>query len=401
MGSFSGKKLLVLGFIVVLLIAIPLTVFILQKQQETRSHAEAATKLSFCQTTDTACNQTSQSSPIQVKVGDTMPLDVFVDPGTNFVTHVKLVIKYDQKIFAKLDSGGFTKAQNSPLDLISGPSYTTGSDGLGLISIVLSSSGQSTKTLQSPTRVGKLLLKVIAPTTDPSIISFSANSVVISGKGASDTADVNTNPNATDQYNVLSSTSPVYIAATGTTQTTTPSPTGSSSSATNQPPVCSTLVTDRAQTGSAPFSLTFTATGSDPDGTIVKATFNFGDGPVQDIISSGGIGTKSVSVQVAHTYQSAGTFSASAILTDDKGAVSSGATCSQTITVTASVGGTSNSSSGGTAGSSVPTPIPYNNQTAQAKPTPVLKPGPSNAIVGVGAAGVLVTVIGAILFFLL
>ena len=44
MGKQSWKRLLLIGFIVVLLIAIPLTLYVLKQRSDTQSHAQASTK---------------------------------------------------------------------------------------------------------------------------------------------------------------------------------------------------------------------------------------------------------------------------------------------------------------------------------------------------------------------
>src|SRR3989344_3436859 len=97
-----------------------------------------------------------------------------------------------------------------------------------------------------------------------------------------------------------------------------------------------------ANSGSAPFSVLFTAKGNDPDGMIAKTTFNFGNGEVKDVTD--GMNLKNVSVQTNHTYQNGGTFGATVTFTDDGGTISQ--SCAQTITVT------------GASGSATATPVP-------------------------------------------
>ena len=146
---------------------------------------------------------------------------------------------------------------------------------------------------------------------------------------------------------------------------------------------------DRAPSGPAPFSLVFTANGTDTNGTIGKIAFNFGDGPVQDVTSGGGIGTKTASTQLSHTYNNPGTFQASVVLFDNDGAISStSAACAQAITVTAPADGGGN---GGTGGG--------NNGGGNTQPTPTIEaPGSMMATVGI-VSGVVLTIIGG--FFLL
>ncbi|MGH7203888.1 MAG: PKD domain-containing protein, partial [Candidatus Levyibacteriota bacterium] len=150
------------------------------------------------------------------------------------------------------------------------------------------------------------------------------------------------------------------------------------------PPLCTSLTVDRATTGTAPFSLTFTANGNaSSSGTVSKVSFNFGDGQVSDVTNSGGIGTSSVNVQASHTYTSAGTYQATALLTDSAGGVSvPSSSCSQTITVTAPSG-------------SATTPGGSN-------PTPTMPPTGSTAIaIGAGLGALALIIGGGLLFFIL
>lgn len=88
--------------------------------------------------------------------------------------------------------------------------------------------------------------------------------------------------------------------------------------------------------GTAPLSVSFTSTSSDPDGTIVSYAWNFGDG---------GIGS---GVTTSHTYNTPGTYTATLSVTDDDGAMNS----SQTgITVTSAGGGGGGGGGGGSGGS--------------------------------------------------
>src|SRR5476649_2011011 len=79
----SGKKILLVGFVIVLLIAIPITVYLVQQQSKTRSSAVAATILSL--------TPQSQSS----SVGKDVSLDINLDPSINLVSFVKILITYD------------------------------------------------------------------------------------------------------------------------------------------------------------------------------------------------------------------------------------------------------------------------------------------------------------------
>lgn len=379
----NAQRILLLILILFLLAAIPLTVYFLQKRQETRSRATPATTLSFCKPGSSPC-----SGNISGTVGQNFDTDIIVNPGSNQVFSINLTIVYDPTKFATAGAGFVSNSAAFP-SILEGPTYSAGS-----ISVTLSTGSDFTKAIQTITKAATVTFQGVAPVipSSPNLL-FGSQTQVLSVA-------------STDQpnENVLATTNggTVTIAQGSATPTPTSPPTTPTA---NQPPVCTTLNVDRATTGAAPFSLAFTANGNDPDGTITKVSFNFGDGPVQDVIQGGGIGTKTVSVQASHTYNNPATFTASATLTDDKGTVSQIGPCSQTITVT------------GTAvtpapGGATATPAPAASPTTTPVPTPlatvtprpavsVTPPGPGDIVLGIGAVGAVLAVIGAILFFAL
>jgi PKD repeat protein len=83
----------------------------------------------------------------------------------------------------------------------------------------------------------------------------------------------------------------------------------------NEPPNVQASATPTS--GAAPLGVSFTATGSDSDGTIAGYHWDFGDGQTSNTQSP------------SHTYQSAGTFNATVTVTDNLGA-----TDSKTIPIT-------------------------------------------------------------------
>lgn len=366
MSLFKGKNIFLIGLVFALLAAIPVTIYMLQKQQETKSQAVAATILSL-----TPSSTTTQ-------VGKTVNLDVMIDPGTNMVSIAKLVITYDSTKLATASPGFQPDTIDGFPTTLEGPKYTDGQ-----ISVTLSVGADPTKVIQKPTKIGTITFQAIAITAPDTKVDF-GNQVQVLSAGSGDRYN----------ENVLSSKSPATIIITqGTTElsptvTSTPGPTSPVSQ--NQAPVCTSLTLDRDASGAAPFSVAFTANGNDPDGTVSKVTFNFGDGPVEDVNQTGGIGTNTVSVQASHTYQNAGTFNATAVITDNQGAISTDQACTKTINVSGGVGG-----GGGT------TPV---ETVAPSAPTvtPTMVPsGPGNIILGAGAVGLVLSVIGGVLLLAL
>ncbi len=367
-GSFSKKKLLLLGFLFVILLVIPLTVYLVQQQQEIRGRANPTTTLSFTPPEDTAT------------VGAKVKFDIWISPGENQVNFIKLVLKYDStKLQATAES--FELDPASEFGIIQSPEI--GADGDEL-SVVLSIS-DSTKVVTEDQKIGSVAFDVISPSDTPTQISFDEAQIQIRSVGGADALDKNMFLSGTPaKVTILEeevSPTPTPSVTLTPTLSPTPSSTPSGDGATpseNQSPVCQTLNTDRSNSGTSPYSLTFTATGSDTDGTISKVTFNFGDGPVEDVTTGGGIGTSSVSLSKAHTYNNAGTFTATSILTDDRGGTSDSYACSATITVDGGSGT-------GTGGSVTPLPAT----------------GPSETIVGAGVLGGILFLIGTLLFFAL
>jgi PKD repeat protein len=78
----------------------------------------------------------------------------------------------------------------------------------------------------------------------------------------------------------------------------------------NEPPVAAVSVTPAS--GYAPLNISFSSAGSsDPDGTITAYSWNFGDGG------------SSTAVNPSHIYSTAGTFTATLTVTDNRGATNS------------------------------------------------------------------------------
>ena len=387
MSILTPKKLILFGLAVILLIAIPLTVYLVGKQQELKSRAAPSTTLSF------------KPSSATTAVGQDVTFDIMISPNSNFVSFVHLVISYDPTKLEKSGSGLSIDTNVFPgFDKSKPPTPTF--DSTGKITVDLAVGGNPSAFIQNNnTKVGTLTLKAIASTegtTTP--IAFGSETQVLTGQG--------------DQFNtnVLSSTTPASVTITeeavitpAPTETLTPSPTETpqttpaptstltltpaptsapGTGGSNQPPICTSLSLDKALSGEAPYSLTFTTVGSDSDGTINKVAFSFGDGTVQDVTSGGGIGTSTVSAQISYTYNDAGTFLSSATLTDNSDGVSSSTNCAQTITVAVAQ--------------------PTTPTSTIATPTPTMAPsGPGDIIIGIGAFGIILSIIGGFLLFIL
>lgn len=370
----SGKKILLIGFVIALLVAIPLVIYFFNQQQAVQTSSVPSTTLAFTPSSES------------VNLGEDVSFDVNVDPGSNSVSFVKALISYDATKLATGASGFVPNTTDFP-SIIQGPIY-----GPGTISITISIGATGTP-VQKLTRLGTLTLKAIAPTDSaPSQITFGNQTQVLS-IGATDQFNENVLSTTTPAtISIISSTTPTPIPTEVPVTTLTPTPadvqsgTGSSSDELSlaspadaaEAPVCSSFTADRALSGTVPYNVNFTLIGT-TSATVVKATFNFGDGTVTDLTQADGIGLTSVNALTSHIYNTAGTFSAFGTLTDADGVVSQVGTCTLILTINASGSAVSDTSV-------LPSPLP---------PT-----GPSQLIT-IGAIGIIITLIAAALLFAL
>lgn len=400
--NIGGKKLFLIGFLVVLLVGIPLTVYLLQQSQEVRTRAEKSTVISFSP-------DSTQVAPITKNVGDTIPLDITVDPGKNLVSFVKLEIQYDPEVLATDSANAFQANITAFPSVVEGPLYTPGK-----IAVTLAIGPDVTKAIQTKVKAATVTFKALknTPTGTPTQVSFGVSpKTQVLSLGENDQASEDVLSSATPALIAIGGTAPTQPIPSGsptpttevpspeptvetptavptlpvdvpTATPTTPQPTGGPGTP-NTLPICNSLVSDRAASGNAPFAITFTANGSDTDGTISKVTFNFGDGQQSDVTASGGIGTAAVNVQASHTYNNPGTYQATAILTDSASGVSTpNDNCKATITVSS----TTASSSGGTGG----------GNTTYIAPTGSFE----NSLI-IGAAVLMLVIGGGLIFFIL
>ncbi len=402
--NFSGKRLLLFGLIFILLVAIPITIYLASQQQEVQSHATPSTTISLCSSSTTSVS--SCNAQINATVGQSFSVDVVMNPGQNLVSFVKLHITYDA---SKLDLSDTKVSPNASVaTALTEPVYTPGSAVISLGIVVNSAGVDPTKIIQTPTKIATITFNPKAAAAAPGTpITIGGQSQVLSTR--CDQTDPTNCPDPQGE-NVLSSSNPAQViiaggvaptptpggGGTNPTPTpggggTNPAPTAATGGGTggtgNQAPVCSSFTVDRASGETAPFSVVLTTIGNDPNGTIAKITFDYGDGTAEDIA---GTSTAAISVQKNHTYTANGTYVARAILTDNLGLQSGAQACTQTITV-------GSQAAAPTAGTGNDTPI------AQQPPDQGQLPatGPGDLFLGVGAAGVLLSILGGVLFFVL
>ena len=366
--SFFRNKYFLLGILVLIAIAIPLTIYFVQRQQDLRSRAAPSSNLTF--------TPSAQS----VNVGDDFTLEATVDPGQNFVSFVQFSLTFDPQYLEVTSIEPNITAFPLTLD---GPTIT---DGSASISVGIGS--DVTKAIQTPTTVATVHFQALAATgATPTNITYTTGTTQVLSLSADDQPGENVLSSATPaQVTILASGSATptpTVTVPPTTPTITQPPVTPTQSQ-NQSPTCTMLSVSPSTNGVAPFPVNFTAQGSD-DALITKATFNFGDGDVQDVFQ--GLNAQTVTAQISHTYQSQGSYTASVTFTDNNGAISQ--SCTQVLQVTNGSGGSSGSTG---SGSATTTPLPT-------KP-PLADTGSTLQTVGI-VGGVIMAILGGIFLFAL
>jgi hypothetical protein len=193
------NKPLIVALLGVFLIGLYFTLTQTQKPQEIRSRAAtASTTLSF--------NPVSTgTNPIQKQLGETIALDMMVDPGNNHVSFVKFQVKYDPTKLALSTTNPFTvNTEALPIN-VEGP--ITGS---GLLGQSLSIGADPTKVIQTKTKVGTVNFTAIGGTNGTStIVSFTSITQALSA-----------GPNDNSYQSVLQSTTPATIIIGGNSNIT-------------------------------------------------------------------------------------------------------------------------------------------------------------------------------------
>lgn len=374
------NKYFILGNIALLLAAIPLTLLFISRQQDIRSRAAPTTRITFTPTTLTfEGDQCSEQS-----------LSVNLDPGENLVSTVELFLTYDATKFNISISPNETVFP-PPNGILRGPTISNGQ-----ASVVMNIGQNVTNAIQSPVEIATIAVVPVSATDEgpasisidsskTRVLSLSENdadteNVFLSGGQAGVSIDASCIDGSTEEVDPSPTVTTTVSPSPTTTITTTPSV--SPTAGANQSPVCSTITASPSTSGVAPFVMTLSAQGTDTDGTLAKATFNFGDNTIQDVFE--GLGTAAATSQLAHTYQTAGSYSASVVFTDNGGAVSS--SCTTNITVLA--------------GTTTPTPTSSGSAgiqpTATMTPTPTIEnPGGIETTIAV-VAGLILVILGGI-----
>ncbi|GDX62308.1 hypothetical protein LBMAG33_6180 [Candidatus Levyibacteriota bacterium] len=405
----SAKKFILVGFIFILLIAIPASVYFLQKPQETQTEAAAETKLSF------ELKNPNES----IKIGDNFDLDIKISPAGNKVSYAKIVITYDT---AYLTAKELDIINDSTLGLALVGRDDLATSGFASIEIIV----QGGKTINEIQKVARLTLKPIQSTGN-STTTVKINNIGTIIKG--DLDSINTNA-----LNAVGSEIKIKIDPASITPTSIPT-------SVFTPPSCFSLTTDRTPNGVSPFDITIGAVANKGTNNIVKATLYFGDTKYTDF-ESGTLGNDPYTARITttHKYDNPGNFNISVIFTDSSGAKSNASDCTKIITAASNAGfifptsiatptsinsatitmgptntatnsatitmGPTNTATNSATITMDPTNAATNSATINPSdtiiPTATIKPnGPGNGIIGIGLIGAMLSIIGGLIFFVL
>ncbi len=186
----SGKNYLVFSVIMLVLVGLPLTVVVLQRQQNLQQKATAAT--TFYLSPDS-----SSQNPLRTSVDGTVTFDIMINPGTNAISAVKLELLYDPTKFGEVTGTPVLTPNPATFPQVTeGPTLTPGRAIIGL-----SIGTDPTRAITAITKVGTLTLKVTSAISATSTISFGTNS----------SATSITTTGTTASANVLSSTTPAIV----------------------------------------------------------------------------------------------------------------------------------------------------------------------------------------------
>lgn len=194
----NKKQLITMATVILLLIGLPIVVLISQRQQDDRTKAGASTTIYLTPNSST-------TTPIQKNVGETVSFDIMVNPGTNLPSLLKLDIRYDP---TKLQTSATNFVANTTAfpQTLEGPLVTNGS-----VLVSLSIGSDSTKAIQTTTKVGTITFTTLAPTSTTATVSFGSKSQVLSLAQGDQSTE-----------NVLSTTTPGYVTIVQNTPTASP-----------------------------------------------------------------------------------------------------------------------------------------------------------------------------------
>ncbi len=178
--------------VLILLIAIPIAIRQSQKPTISRSNATASTRLSFSQIN------------LQANTGDTISSDIMLDPGSNMVAFVSLVIDYDNTKVQPATNGLTPNSTAFPA-VMQDAQYNICQGNQCKMTIALSVGSNPTSAITTPTKVATVNFTAVAPTDQTGTQITFDNTTEILSIAAADAAN----------ENVLSTSTPLSVLING------------------------------------------------------------------------------------------------------------------------------------------------------------------------------------------
>lgn len=225
-----NKKILGIVAIILLVLAVPVTIFILQRQQELRTRAAPATTFSV------------DPSSVTKSAGENFTVSVKIETGPNLIASADILLRYDPAILdaTKIQPGSFLPGVQEIQNSVSTPGrvvygiYTTGTNaqsGQGVLAIITfkgKASGTSQITFESQSKaLGVAEGTNVLSTTNPGSITIVGTTAQPTNTPTPQPTQLPAQPTATPQP---------ASGGGGTTPTNTPTPTTKPVGGTNPKP---------------------------------------------------------------------------------------------------------------------------------------------------------------------
>jgi len=368
------KRLVLLGFLLTLIIGIPLALFVLQNQTQPTTKAAAVTKFSF-------------DGPTSVNLNQTFDEKLAVDPGGgNQVSFVKFTFTFDN---TKLDKVGTQPvAIDSTYTVLEQPQVNC-TNNICTVTATISVGQNQNAIIKTKTDIATIhfVSKANTDPGSPTQLTFANGQNQALSVGTSDQPAENVfqeglpfsitigQQQAVVPSTVVTPTPTTSVVGPGNTgnPSTTGSSGGSGTSGAGNLTVTCTSFTPSVASGNVPLNVTFTTVGQSTTDSIARIDLTYGDGTSDSVASGSGVGTGNINNQISHNYTRSGSFTAQAILTTAGGAVSNPSTCRTIINAGVS-----------------PTPI------GKLPPT-----GPGETLIFAGIGGTVLTIVGTLLMLAL
>jgi len=167
--DFIIKHKLIVTTIIIQLIALPLILYLVKQEQETRTQAATSTTLYF--------NPTSTaSSPIQATPNQDIALDLMLNPGSNLVTLAKIEITYDPNVFTPAAINPVVVNSQVFKTTIEGPVLSNP----GKIQLTIAVGSSHEDIIQTTTKVLTLNMKIKSTTATTKQIGLGAVTEILS-----------------------------------------------------------------------------------------------------------------------------------------------------------------------------------------------------------------------------